>query len=194
MVASATNRPRTKNVAVAAARYDAATLRAEEEARDQAQQIRVTELRLRFVDGPVLTMPAGGSGTSDTTGPSAFRDRCRVLSQFHPFRSMRPSQRQQRRLALCRWDYTVCTGYRAARRDHPPGGRLERHSELRVDGAAGGATWLLCCRSQKLIRAAHDGGTCRIKQLQRTVERPRERGARPLNCGVRWLRVYESKV
>jgi hypothetical protein len=68
MVASATNRPRTKNVAVAAARYDAATLRAEEEARDQAQQIRVTELRLRFVDGPVLTMPAGGSGTSDTTG------------------------------------------------------------------------------------------------------------------------------
>jgi hypothetical protein len=90
--------------------------------------------------------------------------------------------------------HTVCTGYRAARRDHPPGGRLERHSGFRVDGAAGGATWLLCCRSQKLIRAAHDGGTCRIKQLQRTVERPRERGARPLNCGVRWLRVYESKV
>jgi len=45
--------------------------------------------------------------------------------------------------------HTVCTGYRAARRDHPPGGRLERHSELRVDGAAGGATRLLCYRSQK---------------------------------------------
>jgi len=28
----------------------------------------VAELRRRFVDGAVLTMPAGGSGTSDTTG------------------------------------------------------------------------------------------------------------------------------
>ena len=35
---------------------------------DRAQQVRVAELRRRFVDGPVLTMPAGGSGTSDTTG------------------------------------------------------------------------------------------------------------------------------
>ena len=32
------------------------------------QQVRVAELRRRFVDGPVLTMPAGGRGTSDTTG------------------------------------------------------------------------------------------------------------------------------
>ena len=39
-----------------------------EEARDRAQQVRVAELRQRFVDGPVLTMPAVGSGTSDTTG------------------------------------------------------------------------------------------------------------------------------
>jgi hypothetical protein len=30
--------------------------------------VRVAELRKRFIDGPVLTMPAGGSGTSDTTG------------------------------------------------------------------------------------------------------------------------------
>ena len=28
---------------------------------------RVAELRRRFVDGPVLTMPAPGRGTSDTT-------------------------------------------------------------------------------------------------------------------------------
>jgi hypothetical protein len=68
LLASATNRPPTTDVAVAAARYDAATLRTAEEARDRAQQVRVAELRLRFVDGPVLTMPAGGSGTSDTTG------------------------------------------------------------------------------------------------------------------------------
>jgi hypothetical protein len=68
LLASATNRPPTTDVAVAAARYDGAALRTAEEARDRAQQVRVAELRRRFVDGPVLTMPAGGSGTSDTTG------------------------------------------------------------------------------------------------------------------------------
>ena len=68
LLASATNGPPTTDVAVAAARYDGATLRTAEEARDRAQQVRVAELRRRFVDGPVLTMPAGGSGTSDTTG------------------------------------------------------------------------------------------------------------------------------
>jgi hypothetical protein len=68
LLASAIDRPVTPDVAVAAARYDAATLRATEEARDRAQQVRVAELRSRFVDGPVLTMPGTGSGTSNTTG------------------------------------------------------------------------------------------------------------------------------
>jgi hypothetical protein len=68
MLASATNRPPTADVAVAAARYDGAALRTAEEARDREQQVRVAELRRRFVDGPVLTMPGRGSGTSDTTG------------------------------------------------------------------------------------------------------------------------------
>jgi hypothetical protein len=68
MLASATSRPATTDIAAAAARYDGATLRTAEEARDRAQQVRVAELRQRFVDGPVLTMPAGGSGTSDTRG------------------------------------------------------------------------------------------------------------------------------
>jgi len=68
MLASAINRPLTTDVAVAAARYDAATLRTAEEARDRSRQSRVAELRRRFVDGTVLTMPAGGSGTSDSTG------------------------------------------------------------------------------------------------------------------------------
>ena len=68
VLTSATNRPSTTDVAKAAARYDGATLRTTEEARDRAQQVRVAELRRRFVDGPVLTMPAAGSGTSDTTG------------------------------------------------------------------------------------------------------------------------------
>src|SRR3954452_15817376 len=67
LLASATNRPPTTDVAAAAGRYDGATLRTAEEARDRAQQVRVAELRRRFVDGPVLTMPAAGSGTSDTT-------------------------------------------------------------------------------------------------------------------------------
>jgi len=72
MLASATNRPPATDVAVAGARYDAATLRTAEEARDRAQQVRVAELRRRFVEGPVLTMPAAGRGTSDTTGSVAI--------------------------------------------------------------------------------------------------------------------------
>ena len=72
MLASAINRPATTDVAVAAARYDGAALRTAEDARDRAQQVRVAELRRRFVDGPVLTMPAAGSGTSDTTGSVAL--------------------------------------------------------------------------------------------------------------------------
>src|SRR5688572_4441525 len=56
LLASAINRPPTADLSVAAARYDGATLRTTEEARDRAQQVRVAELRRRFVDGPVLTM------------------------------------------------------------------------------------------------------------------------------------------
>ena len=67
LLASANNRPATADVAAAAARYDGATLRTSEEARDRAQQVRVAELRRRYVDGPVLTMSALGSGTSDST-------------------------------------------------------------------------------------------------------------------------------
>jgi len=68
MLTAANNRPLTANLAVAAARYDAATLRTAEEARDRERQVRVAELRRRFIDGPVLTMPAPGRGTSDSTG------------------------------------------------------------------------------------------------------------------------------
>jgi Flp pilus assembly secretin CpaC len=79
MVASAINRLPTTDVAVAAARYDAATLRTAEEARDRTQQVRVAELRRRFVEGPVLTMPAAGRGTSDTTGSVGIRGAGTVL-------------------------------------------------------------------------------------------------------------------
>jgi hypothetical protein len=68
MLASASKMPPTTDLAAASARYDGATLRTAEEARDRARQARVAELRRRFVDGPVLSMPAKGSGTSDSTG------------------------------------------------------------------------------------------------------------------------------
>jgi hypothetical protein len=74
LLASANSRPPTTDLTVAAARYDGAMLRATEEARDRAQQVRVAELRQRFVDGAVLTMPAGGSGTSDTRGSVGIPD------------------------------------------------------------------------------------------------------------------------
>jgi hypothetical protein len=92
LLASSTNRPATTDVAAAAARYDGATLRTAEEARDRAQQVRVADLRRRFVDGPVLTTPAPGGGTSDTTGSIGIPGvRYRVLSQFHHLRPVGPS-------------------------------------------------------------------------------------------------------
>jgi hypothetical protein len=66
VLATAINRPPTADLAVAVARYGGPALRTAEEARDRAQQVRVAELRQRFIDGPVLTMPGRGSGTSDT--------------------------------------------------------------------------------------------------------------------------------
>src|SRR5690242_87673 len=71
---------------------------------------------------------------------------------------MGPAQRQQRRLALCRWVHSLRAGYWAARRDHPAGRRLERHSELRVGGAASGTTWLVYYRSREVISVARAGG------------------------------------
>jgi hypothetical protein len=68
---------------VAAARYDGGTLRTAEEARDLARQVRVTELRRRFVDGPVLSMPAAGRGTRDSTGAVGIPEAGTVF--FHNF-------------------------------------------------------------------------------------------------------------
>jgi hypothetical protein len=56
------------NVEEAAARYGGAELRAAEVRREQQRQARIAELRQRFVDGPVLVMPGGGSGFSDSHG------------------------------------------------------------------------------------------------------------------------------
>jgi hypothetical protein len=62
------------DAAAAAARYGGAELRAAEERREQQRQARIAELRRRFVDGPVLLMPGGGSGFSDSHGAVVIPD------------------------------------------------------------------------------------------------------------------------
>jgi hypothetical protein len=54
--------------AAAATRYEGAQLRAAEEQRDRQRQARIAALRRQFVDGPVLVMPGGGSGMSNSMG------------------------------------------------------------------------------------------------------------------------------
>jgi acetyl esterase/lipase len=55
-----------------ATRYGGAEIRAAEEKRDQERQQRLAELRRRFVDGPVLVIPGGGSGMSDSRGAAVI--------------------------------------------------------------------------------------------------------------------------
>ena len=57
-----------------AARYGGAEVRAYEQQREQRRQVRVAELRRRFVDGPVLQIPGGGSGASDSRGAVVIPD------------------------------------------------------------------------------------------------------------------------
>jgi hypothetical protein len=56
------------DAAAAAARYGGAEIRASEQQREQQRQERVAGLRRRFVDGPVLVIPGGGSASSDSRG------------------------------------------------------------------------------------------------------------------------------
>jgi hypothetical protein len=62
------------NAAAAALRYGGAELRASEEQREQQRQGRIAELRRRFVDGPVLTIPGGGRGYTDSRGAVVIPD------------------------------------------------------------------------------------------------------------------------
>jgi len=52
----------------ASARYGGMELRAAEKARAEQRMARVRELQNRFVDGPVLLVPSGGSGTFNAVG------------------------------------------------------------------------------------------------------------------------------
>jgi hypothetical protein len=62
------------DVETAAARYGGAEIRAAEEQREQQRRARIAELRQRFVEGPVLLMPGGGSGFSDSHGATVIPD------------------------------------------------------------------------------------------------------------------------
>jgi hypothetical protein len=68
-----------------AARYGGAEIRASEQQRGQQRQERVAELRQRFVDGPVLVIPGGGSGASDSRGAVVIPGVGTVY--FHAFRA-----------------------------------------------------------------------------------------------------------
>ena len=75
------------DAAVSATRYGGAEIRASEQQRDQQRQERLAELRRRFVDGPVLVIPGGGTA-SDSRGAFAIPGAGTVY--FHAFRSSGP--------------------------------------------------------------------------------------------------------
>jgi len=56
------------NAVEASARYGGIELRAAEQTRAEQRAARVRELRNRFVEGPVLLVPSGGSGTFNAVG------------------------------------------------------------------------------------------------------------------------------
>jgi hypothetical protein len=69
---------------LAAARYGGAQLRTAEEQREQQRQARIAELRRQFVDGPVLVMPGGGGGLSNSLGAVVIPDVGTIY--FHAYR------------------------------------------------------------------------------------------------------------
>jgi hypothetical protein len=71
-----------------ASRYAGAEIRASEQQREQQREERLAELRRRFVDGPVLVIPGGGSGMSDSRGAAVIPGVGTVY--FGPFRASGP--------------------------------------------------------------------------------------------------------
>lgn len=76
------------DTAAAAVRYGGAELRAAEEQREEQLQARMAEWRRRFVDGPVLLMPGGGSGLSNSLGAVVIPDVGTIY--FHAYRMTGP--------------------------------------------------------------------------------------------------------
>src|SRR5205809_3919425 len=68
-----------------ATRYGGAEIRASEQKREQERQERLADLRRRFVDGPVLRIPGGGNGMSNSRGAEVIPGVGTVY--FGPFRA-----------------------------------------------------------------------------------------------------------
>jgi len=66
-------------------RYGGAEIRASEQQREQERQERLAELRQRFVEGPVLQIPGGGNGMSNSLGAIVIPGIGTVY--FGPFRA-----------------------------------------------------------------------------------------------------------
>jgi hypothetical protein len=193
MLASATNRPPTTDVAAAAARYDGATLRATEEARDRAQQVRVAELRQRFVDGPVLTMPAGGSGTSDTRGSvgipgvgTVFFNNFTLSAQWGRLNA----DSGVLRAADGRTLSVPVTG--PLEGNHPAGGRLERDSEPGWVVRPAARPGSFCCRSRR--QGVVSRPTFQIPGGYRTLRMRWLRGYVPWTWSIRMSSGYRGAV
>jgi hypothetical protein len=78
----------TTDATASAARYGGAEVRAAEEKREKERQEHLAELRRRFVDGPVLRLPGGGSGMSNSRGAIVIPGVGTVY--FGPFRASGP--------------------------------------------------------------------------------------------------------
>lgn len=73
----------TSDATGAAAGYGGVELLAAEQQREKLRQDRINELRVQFVDGPVLVLPGGGSASSDSRGATVIPGIGTVY--FHPY-------------------------------------------------------------------------------------------------------------
>ena len=76
------------DAAAAASQYGGVDLRAAEREREQLRQDRINELRLRFVEGPVLVFPGGGRAASDSRGATVIPGSGTVY--FHTYSAAGP--------------------------------------------------------------------------------------------------------
>jgi hypothetical protein len=72
----------TLDIKQAVTRYDRGQLRAEEEKRDAEQQVRIAELRRRFVEGPMLIVPRGKGASLITTGSTPIPGEGTVFLEY----------------------------------------------------------------------------------------------------------------
>ena len=71
-----------RDAAASAARYRGAELRAAEQKLDVERQARISALKARFVDGPVLIVPRPTSAASNNTGATPIPDVGLVLMEY----------------------------------------------------------------------------------------------------------------